>query len=57
MGNGIGVISFICFLLIGIGLWVIALSGKPETGQTPHRMPYPKTYKTNKKEVNKFGHQ
>jgi hypothetical protein len=32
---GIAFVGFIGFLFIGLGLWVIVLSGKPETKQNP----------------------
>ena len=27
---GVGIVAFICFMFIGIGLWLIVQSGKPD---------------------------
>ena len=32
--NGVSLVGFFSFLLLGLGLWIIVLSGKPDSDKT-----------------------
>jgi hypothetical protein len=32
--NGVSLVGFLSFLLLGLGLWIIVLSGKPDSNKT-----------------------